>query len=206
MKIVFVMCLAAVAGAASAERADSYKLTTVDARMIDIDQITGLSHMVGNVELKRGTMAMAAAKADVQEAPDGMRYMVLTAAPGQFATFRQRSDAGPEVWTEARAQRIEYDERTDVVKLFRQATVKSTDHGLVRNQIDGELLTINDRSQIFTAINNANGVDTPNGGRSTATFAARKVAPAAAAPAAVASPAPAATPAPAAPLDAPKPR
>lgn len=173
MKSVLLVCLAMCAGTAFAEKADSLKDLKISARKFNLDELTG--KMAGDVQLQRGTLAMRAEYADVKEVADGWRVLTLTAAPGQWATFRQKSDAGPEVWTEGRAQRIEYDEKSDVVKLFSLATVKTTDHGYLKNQLDGELLIIDDRSQNLTAINNATGIDTPNGGRSTFTLAARRV-------------------------------
>jgi lipopolysaccharide export system protein LptA len=168
------------AGAASAEKADALKDLAISARKVNLDKAAG--QLAGDVQLRRGTLAMDAEFADIAEAADGWRVLTLTAAPGKFATFRQKSDAGPEVWTEGRAHRIAYDEKTDVVKLFHEATVKTTDRGLLKSQLDGELLILDDRSQNLTAINNANGIDTPNGGRSTVTLAARgRAAPTAAA-------------------------
>ena len=183
MRFVLLLCLAACAGGASAEKADAFKDINVSAHKLYLDQLTGVSRMNGEVQLKRGTLAMAAESAEGLEAPDGTMHLTLIAAPGQFATFRQKSDGGPDLWAEGRAQRIEYDEKTNTVTLFKQATVKNTESGRIKSQVDGELLTMNERSQVFTAINNASGVDTAGGALSTMTIASRKThAPASATP------------------------
>src|SRR5690349_4768018 len=101
--------------AATAERADALKPVNIEYDKADIDQVNQTYIATGNVIITRGTMVLKSDRAEVKETPDGYRMFVLTAAPGKLATFRQKRDGGPDLWAEGQAQRIEYDERADVI-------------------------------------------------------------------------------------------
>jgi lipopolysaccharide export system protein LptA len=58
MKRALLLCLAMCAGAASAEKADALKDLSISARKIKLDRAAG--QMAGDVQLRRGTLAMDA--------------------------------------------------------------------------------------------------------------------------------------------------
>jgi lipopolysaccharide export system protein LptA len=188
---------------ASAERADALKPVNIEYDKADIDQVTQTYIATGNVVITRGTMILHSDRAEVKEEPDGYRTFILTAAPGKLATFRQKRDGGPDLWAEGQAQRIEYDERADVIKLFSKAVIKQLEGKKVTQQMDSEFISYDSRKEVLLGRNDASGVDKQGGGRGSMTFAPRRTtAPAAGAPAAApgaAAPASAAPAAPAAP-------
>ena len=173
---------------ASAERADSLKQAVISFDSLDVDEVTQTRILTGNVILTRGTLTMKSDRALVKETPEGYMSVTLTAGPGRVATFRQKRDGGPDLWMEGQAERIEYDERVEVVKLFSKAVVKELEGGRLTNELDGAYISYDSRREVATVRNDPSGESRVGGGRGTLIIAPRRTAPAAAP--AAATPAP----------------
>lgn len=180
---------------AHAERADSLKQAVIDFNNADMDEVTQTRILTGNVVVTRGTLLLKSEKALVKESPEGYLHVTLIAAPGTVATFRQKRDGGPDLWMEGQAERIEYDERTEVVKLFSKAVVRQLENGRLTNEIDGPFISYDNRKEVASVRNDASGASKAGGGRGTLIIAPRRTAPAADAPAASSAPRTDATPA-----------
>ena len=171
---------------ALAEKADSLKNTAIQFGDAHFDEATQTRTFTGTVVVTRGTLKVTSDDAVVKESPDGYSYLTLTAKPGKLATFRQKRDGGPDLWVEGQAQRIEYDERTELVKLFSNATVRQLENGRLSSEVNGAFISYDNRTEEANVRNGANG-DNKTQGRNTLILAPRRSA----------QPAPAATPAPA---------
>ena len=178
-KIIAVAALSLASLTASAERADSLKQAKIDFNDAHIDEVTQTRTFTGNVVLTRGTLLIKADKAVLKESPEGYMAVTLTAAPGQPATFRQKRDGGPDLWVEGQAQRIEYDERTELVKLFSNAVVKQLEGKRMTSEVNGPFISYDNRTEQANVFNDASGASKPNGGRGTIIIAPRRTAPAA---------------------------
>ncbi len=187
--------------AAQAERADALKPLKVDFNDIHVDNVTQHTIATGNVVITRGTMVLKSDRAEVVESPEGFRTFILTASPGKLATFRQKRDGGPDLWAEGHAQRIEYDERADLVKLMSNAMIRQLEGQKVTQQMEQTFISYDSRKEVLLGRNDAGGADNVGKGRGSITFEPRRTAPAPAAPAAGAraGSSSSATPAPAAP-------
>ena len=127
--------LAAAAGAclpALAERADREKEIVVGADRLVADDANRTSTFEGAVVVTQGTMRMTAAKVTVKEDAERHKYYVADGSP---VTFRQKRD-NVEEWIEGSADRAEFDDRTDVLRLFNRAKVKSN-----QNEITGDFIS-----------------------------------------------------------------
>jgi lipopolysaccharide export system protein LptA len=169
---------------ASAERADSLKQAVVNFDSLDVDEVTQTRILTGNVVLTRGTLTLKSDRALLKETPEGYMNVTLTSGPGRVATFRQKRDGGPDLWVEGQAERIEYDERVELVKLFSKAIVKELENGRLTNELDGAFIAYDNRKEVATVRNDASGESKVGGGRGTLIIAPRRAAPAAGAPAA----------------------
>lgn len=129
------------------------------------DDVKQINTFIGNVHLTRGTMTMNAAKVVVTQDPSGYQIATLYAAPGGLANFRQKRDGGPDLWVEGEGERIEYDSKTEIAKLFTRAKVRRLDGKKVTDEAAGEFISYDSRSEFFTVNNAANGTSVPNGGR-----------------------------------------
>jgi lipopolysaccharide export system protein LptA len=176
-KIFAVVALSLASLAAMAERADSLKQAKVDFDDAHIDEVTQTRIFTGNVVLTRGTLLIKADKAVLKETPEGYMSVILTSNAGKTASFRQKRDGGPDLWTEGQAQRIEYDERTEVVKLFSNAIVKQLEGKRVTSEVNSPFISYDNRTEQANVHNDASGESKPGGGRGTVIIAPRRSAP-----------------------------
>ena len=171
--------LSLVSLSVSAEKADSLKQAVVEFDSLDVDEVTQTRILTGNVIVTRGTLTLKSDRALVRETPEGYMSVTLTSNPGRVATFRQKRDGGPDLWMEGQAERIEYEEREEVVKLFSKAVVKELEGGRMTNELVGPFISYDNRREVAAVRNDASGQTKAGGGRGTLIIAPRRTAPAA---------------------------
>jgi len=179
-KIFAAAILSLLSLPALAERADSLKEAVVNFDSADFDEVTQTRILTGNVVLTRGTLTMKSDRALVKETPEGYMSITLTSGPGHVATFRQKRDGGINLWIEGQAERIEYDERQELVKLFSKATVRELENGRLTNELNGPFISYDNRKEVAAVRNDASGESKVGGGRGTLIIAPRRTTPAAA--------------------------
>jgi lipopolysaccharide export system protein LptA len=92
-----------------------------------------------------------------------------------MATFRQKRDGGKDLWIEGQAaDRIEYDTKNEVAKLFRKAHIKMLDSGKPTDEVEGEFISYDTRAEFYTVNNTTSGESKPGGGRVRATIQPRE--------------------------------
>lgn len=182
-KLLLLAMLSVAAVAAWAEKADSNKPIDVSYDKLDIDEVNQLKILSGNVILTRGTLIMKSERAVLKEDPEGYQLVTLTAAPGKLASFRQKRDGGPNLWVEGHAERIEFDEKADVVKLYARANIRQLEGAKVTQELNSAFISYDNRNEHLTARNDAGGADKPGAGRGSLRFEPRKPAAPAAVPA-----------------------
>lgn len=155
----------AVAAGAHAEKADADKPTNVEADQMAYDDVKQINTFSGNVVLTRGTLMMKGAKLIVTQDPAGYQYATLVAPSGGLATFRQKRDGGPDLWIEGQAERIEYDGKSEVVKLFSNARIRRLQGNKPTDEVEGEFIAYDSRAEFFSVNNTASGQSKPGGGR-----------------------------------------
>lgn len=173
-KLCAFLFLAVVSLGASAEKADASKQATIDYSNLDVDEIKRTSTLTGNVIVTKGTLLLKAEKAVLRETPDEYMEVILSAGGGKAATFRQKRDGGPDLWVEGEAQRIEYDERTAVVKLFGAAKIRQLEGSRMTDEIQSEFISYDSMREVFAARNEATGASKTGGGRGRMIIAPRK--------------------------------
>jgi lipopolysaccharide export system protein LptA len=167
---------------AQAERADALKFASIKSRTVFLDNAAHNTVATGNVVITRGTTVLTSERAEVKEAPDGYRVFILTAAPGKLATFRQKRDGGPDLWSEGHAERIEYDERTEVIKLLSSAMIRQLEGQKVTQQMEQAFISYDNRKDVLLGRNDPNGADIPASGRGSIVLEPRRTAATAPAP------------------------
>ncbi len=148
--------LAALAFPAVAERADRGKEIVVGANRLTADDANKTSTFEGEVVISQGTMRMTASKVTVREDKDRHKYYVANGAP---VTFRQKRDNADE-WIEGFAERAEFDDRNDVLKLFDRARVKRKN-----DELTGDVITYDMKKEIAEVSGAPANAKTPNAGR-----------------------------------------
>lgn len=184
MKKIFAFALFGLAAlGASAEKADAGKQAEILYNTLHVDEVTQTSTLTGDVVVTKGTLVLRAEKAVVKQTPEDDMLVTLNAGTGKLASFRQKRDGGPDLWVEGEAQRIEYDERTAVMKLFGSAKIRQTEGGRTTLENQAEFISYDSLREVFVARNEANGESKTGGTRGKMIIAPRKPRPAPATPA-----------------------
>jgi lipopolysaccharide export system protein LptA len=166
IRTLILATLAALCAPALAERADALKPILLSGdRTAEADFAEGTAALVGNVVLKRGTLEIKAEKASTKQDDQGYTHATFWAGAGKKATFRQKRDGGPDLWTEGEADRIEYDEKLDLVTFVGAARVASLEGTRVSSQAVGPFLSYDNRKEQVRIVNSQQGVSQPGGGR-----------------------------------------
>ena len=162
--VLFALLCAAVAGAARAEKADSTKETVITAEQGVADEVKQTRTLTGNVVLVKGTLTMKAGRALILVDPQGYQFATFWAAPGKLATFRQKRDGEGDLWVEGEAERVEYDDKTEMVKLFSKAKLTRLEGSKKTDEAEGPFISYDSRKELFAMENTATGESRPGGG------------------------------------------
>ncbi|HYD78232.1 MAG TPA: lipopolysaccharide transport periplasmic protein LptA [Paucimonas sp.] len=169
MKRIFIWLLFALnawaAAAVHAETSDTEKATAIQADSSTYDDIKQVLTYNGNVTLTRGTLTIKADKIVVTKDPAGYQYAKIYAAPNGVATFRQKRNGPGNLWFEGQAQRIEYDDKTEVVKLLSNALIRRLDGNRPTDEMQGEFISYDSRTEFVSVNNSPSGQSKPGAGR-----------------------------------------
>jgi lipopolysaccharide export system protein LptA len=124
---------------AMAEKGDREKEIVVGADRLTADDANRTSTFEGSVVVTQGTMRMTAAKVVVKEDAQRHKFYVASGSP---VTFRQKRDKVDEV-IEGFAERAEFDDREDVLKLYQRARVKSN-----QNELTGDFISYDMKREV----------------------------------------------------------
>lgn len=135
----------AAAPEAFAEKGDRERDIQVLADRLTADDTRKEAVYEGNVVITQGTMRITSARIVVREDPEGYRTFVATGAP---VTFRQKRDKTGD-WIDGSAQRAEFDDRNDLLKLYDGARLRSS-----QGELTGDFISY-DRAKEFFEVTGA---------------------------------------------------
>jgi len=147
-----LLCAALAAAPVRAERADRDKEANVTADHSTLDDLHQVQVLTGHVLLVKGTMRLGGERMEHRQDEQGYQYYVVTAAPGELATFHERRDPireGVESTLDGFGEQIEYDDRTDRVVLTRRALVKRFENGEQRDELSGSRIVYDARKSTY---------------------------------------------------------
>jgi lipopolysaccharide export system protein LptA len=181
------IALAGVLSAAQAERADREKPLNYEANNGECDDLKQICVLAGDVVLVKGTMRATGERVQIRKDPEGYQYGLIEAAPGKLATFRQKRDStqpAVEEYVEGYAERVEYDEKADTVKLIGRARVRLLENDVQRDELRGDAITYDQRNSRYFVTGGKSASDPNNpDGRVRGTIAPRSSTPKAGTPA-----------------------
>ncbi len=114
------LAVAFAAVPAAAERSDREKEIVIGADHSLGDDANKVVTLTGNVIVTQGSMRITAAKMLLKEDAKGNKTYVATGSP---VTFRQKRDKVDE-WIDGTAERAEFDDGNDMLRLYNRARVK----------------------------------------------------------------------------------
>lgn len=151
---------------ALAEKADSQKSLSIKAEQWIINTKPTITMTLQNaVLLERGTLTIKADQGVVNEASDGKHSAVVTGHPGKQVFFRQKRDGGNDLWVEGVADKVEYDERSEVVRFISKAHIKYLENSRITLEQEGEFLSYDSANDVFMGANSVSGQHVPGAGR-----------------------------------------
>jgi lipopolysaccharide export system protein LptA len=159
---LLMLALGLAPSLAPAERADRNKPTLIVADHQTVDDLKQLSVFTGHVVLTKGTIRVTGERMEYREDPEGYQYAIVTAGQDSTATFHQRRDPnrpGVEETIDGVAERIEYDNRADTVKLFTHAVVRRFENGTMRDEFTADQITYDARTSHYDLIGSGSGPD-----------------------------------------------
>jgi len=152
-----IFAMAALAALpAAAERADRDKEIVVGADRLTADDNAKTSTFEGSVVITQGTMRMTADKVTLREDKDRHKYYVALGGP---VTFRQKRDNVDE-WIEGFAERAEFDDRNDTLKLFNRARAKRNN-----DELAGDVITYDMKREVAEVTGAPANAKSQNNGR-----------------------------------------
>lgn len=138
-----------------AEKADKLKPLTFTADALRYDDARQINVLTGNVIINKGTMVLRAARVEVSQSPDGQQAAVANAAAGKLAYFKQKRD-GAEEYFEGEAERIEYDSKSDTVRLIGSAVIRRLRGAVMADEVQGQTITYDNLAEVF-AVSSGSG-------------------------------------------------
>lgn len=162
---VVAALLMTTANLAHAEKADAKQPTNIESEQMQYDDVKQVSTFTGNVRLTRGTLIMKGGKLVLRQDPAGYQYGTLYAQGNSMASFRQKRDGGPDLWVEGYAERMEYDGKTEVTRLFTRAKLKRLEGTKVTDEVDGEFISYDAKTEFYSVNNSSSGVSKSGAGR-----------------------------------------
>lgn len=147
--------------ATQAVQSDSEQPMNIKADRMEYDDVRQINTFIGNVRVTRGTLLMKGDKMIVRQDPAGYQYGTLYAPAGGLASFRQQRDGGEDLWVEGYAERMEYDSKTEISKLFHRARLLRLDGKKIIDEVNGKFITYENKTDIYTVSNTIEGETTP---------------------------------------------
>ncbi len=162
--LILALCMG-LSFPALAEKADANKPTDIEADQMIVDDVKQVTTFTGNVIVTKGTLLVKAAKAVIVQDPEGYQYITLYGTPGKPASMKQKMDGGPNLWMEGYGEKIEYDNKNEIAKFYTRARVKRIEDSVVTDDVMGEYIAYDGKSEYYRVNNTSQGVSKPGAGR-----------------------------------------
>ena len=132
-----------------AAASDKNQPMNVEADALRYDDGKRLSVFTGHVVVTKGTILIRGDTVEVRQDPQGHQFGRISALPGQRAFFRQKRD-GTDESIEGEAETIDYDGRTDTLKLATRAQVRRYQGTRLNDEFSAALIVYNTATDAFS--------------------------------------------------------
>lgn len=148
-RLALGLCVLLLAGQAVAERADRDQPMQIESDTLRYEDQKQLSTFTGRVVVTKGTIVMRGARLQVRQDAAGNQFGTMYAEPGKRAFFRQKRD-GVDEYIEGEAETIDYDGKSDTVHFLRRAEMRRLAGTAVQDQVTGDRIVYNNRTEVYT--------------------------------------------------------
>jgi lipopolysaccharide export system protein LptA len=140
--------LAAISGAALAEKADKDKPAVITADKASTNEVTQTSLIEGNVIISKGSIVITASRAEVKRDAQGYQIIIATGTAAKPASFKQKREGLNET-IEAQALRLDFDGKSDTIVLTDQAVVRRVAAGVAQDEVRGATIKYFNQAEIY---------------------------------------------------------
>ena len=147
--------LGLLAISAHAEKADKDKPIALSSDKAQFDDVKQIYHLERNVLLIKGSLIIRGEKAEVKIDPEGYQFVTIFAKPGELASLRQKRDTGLNDFIEGFAEWIEYDGKTDIAILHKQARMNQISGTRVTDQLNGDKIHYDGNTEKYNVVSKA---------------------------------------------------
>ena len=140
---------------AHAEKADKDKPIALSSDKAQFDDVKQIYHLERNVLLIKGSLIIRGEKAEVKIDPEGYQYVTIFAKPGELASLRQKRDTGLNDFIEGFAEWIEYDGKTEIAILQKQARMNQISGTRITDQLNGDKIHYDGNAEKYNVISKA---------------------------------------------------
>jgi len=140
---------------AHAEKADKDKPIALSSDKVQFDDVKQIYHLERNVLLIKGSLIIRGEKAEVKIDLEGYQYVTIFAKPGELASLRQKRDTGLNDFIEGFAEWIEYDGKTDIAILHKQARMNQISGTRVTDQLNGDKIHYDGNVEKYNVVSKA---------------------------------------------------
>jgi lipopolysaccharide export system protein LptA len=137
---------------AHAERADKDKPIALSSDKALFDDVKQIYYLERNVLLIKGSLIIKGEKAEVKIDPEGYQFVTIFAKPGEQASLRQKRDTGFNDFIEGFAELIEYDGKTDIAILQKQARMNQISGTRVTDQLNGDKIHYDGNTEKYNVV------------------------------------------------------
>ena len=151
--VCFLLALTLIAAQplAQAERDDRNQPLQFSADSARVDDLRQINVLSGNVEITKGSIQIRANQVEVRQSPDGYQFATATGWPNRRATFRQKRE-GTDEFLEGEAERLEYDGKSDTVKLINQAVLRRFRGTTLADEVAGSTISFDNTTEVFQVL------------------------------------------------------
>jgi lipopolysaccharide export system protein LptA len=151
--VLAAACIAAaLAGYARAEKADRNKPLNFAADSAKVDDLRQVNILIGNVEITKGSILIRANQVEVRQSPEGYQSAVATGGPRNGRAYFRQKREGIDEYIEGEAERLEYDGRSDTVKLVNQAIMRRFRGPTLADEVAGNTITYDNTTEVFQVV------------------------------------------------------
>jgi lipopolysaccharide export system protein LptA len=137
---------------AHAEKADKDKPIALSSDKAQFDDVKQIYYLERNVLLIKGSLIIRGEKAEVKIDPEGYQYVTIFAKPGELASLRQKRDTGLNDFIEGFAEWIEYDGKTEIAILHKQARMNQISGTRVTDQLNGDKIHYDGNTEKYNVV------------------------------------------------------
>lgn len=149
-----LLAVALLCAPAWAERGDRNRPLAFAADSARVDEVRQLNVLSGNVEITKGSILIRADRVEIRQTSEGYQSAVATGAPNKRAYFRQKRQ-GSDEYLEGEAERLEYDSRSDTVRLVNQAVMRRFRGSTLADEVAGNTITFDNTTEVFQVLGGA---------------------------------------------------